>query len=606
MGKAILTRISEKSSEKECDSVANFLCIFGETALSENSVQGLYDALKPLKSAKKALKTIEANATLMMKLSSEGKAETNPCSDFECTVANILQTEKKSAFAIETALKEYYGLKMSDLPKLSFADGTQAPDRVFAYLLTVCEIEDHGYSSAVFWEPDRCENAKKVLELLDPKSFQSALRTLADENLGFACHNKKMFLAYPICRYADDKLMDELLKEAPHWRSSVSGNDAPPLRTFRDACLYSDYRPVMMFADKYGDLERYAAIRGTDAQTIRDTVLADLGFDTEGKKQYDLGGTTVVVTLEKDCSLSLLDTKTGKTVKSIPKRGNDEALVTAAAKDLSDIKKNVKKIVKNRSAILFTAFRKGTAQDAKYWKKVYIENPVLRTVANLIVWQQGKETFILRDTCVIHADGTPYTIGDNPILVAHPMEMTHEDVAAWQNYFLNNSLKQPFAQIWEPVIRPEEVKKDRYAGVQIPYVRFLNQEKHGISTEDEGYHEYLSVIFEDCDASATGYGAHYITSDITIEIEDFSFKKYTRQVNHIVAFLDKATIYNRILKDDPSVAQYLKNLTLAQVTKFPDVAVQNNCTNVTAILLEYKNKNFPNIDPLAEFTLEDW
>ena len=42
-----------------------------------------------------------------------------------------------------------------------------------------------------------------------------------------------MFLAYPICRYADADTMHELLKRAPKWRNSSSGNNVPALLTFR-------------------------------------------------------------------------------------------------------------------------------------------------------------------------------------------------------------------------------------------------------------------------------------------------------------------------------------------------------------------------------------
>jgi len=84
----------------------------------------------------------------------------------------------------------------------------------------------------------------------------------------------------------------------------------------------------------------------------------------------------------------------------------------------------------------------------------------------------------------------------------------------------------------------------------------------------------------------------------------FSFGKYTRSVNHIVAYLDRITVYGRILKDDVSVAEYLDSFTLAQITEFIKLASENNCTNVTALLLEHQNEHFSDFDPMDEFTLE--
>ena len=75
-------------------------------------------------------------------------------------------------------------------------------------------------------------------------------------------------------------------------------------------------------------------------------------------------------------------------------------------------------------------------------------------------------------------------------------------------------------------------------------------------------------------------------------------------VNHVLAYLDRVTVYDRIVKDDVSVAQFLPSFTLAQITEFIKLASENNCPNVTAILLDFQQNNFPNFDPMAEFTLD--
>lgn len=86
--------------------------------------------------------------------------------------------------------------------------------------------------------------------------------------------------------------------------------------------------------------------------------------------------------------------------------------------------------------------------------------------------------------------------------------------------------------------------------------------------------------------------------------QKFGFDTYTRRVNHIVAYLDRVTVYDRIKKDDVSVATLLPQFTMAQITEFIRVAQENDCTNVTAILLDFKNRTFADFDPMEEFTLE--
>jgi hypothetical protein len=43
---------------------------------------------------------------------------------------------------------------------------------------------------------------------------------------------------------------------------------------------------------------------------------------------------------------------------------------------------------------------------------------------------------------------------------------------------------------------------------------------------------------------------------------------------------------------------------LAQITEFIDLASKNECFNVTALLLDYKNRAFVDYDPMDEFSLD--
>ncbi len=93
--------------------------------------------------------------------------------------------------------------------------------------------------------------------------------------------------------------------------------------------------------------------------------------------------------------------------------------------------------------------------------------------------------------------------------------------------------------------------------------------------------------------------------DFLVEVTDFRFEKYTRQVNHIVVHLDKGTVAGRIKKDDVSATQWFDRFTQAQITEFINLALENNAVNVLAQLMEYKNQHFPDVNPMDRFTL-DW
>ena len=61
---------------------------------------------------------------------------------------------------------------------------------------------------------------------------------------------------------------------------------------------------------------------------------------------------------------------------------------------------------------------------------------------------------------------------------------------------------------------------------------------------------------------------------------------------------------DRIARDDTSVESILPSFTLAQITEFIRVATESGSTNVTALLLNYKNQNFADYDPMEAFSLD--
>ena len=464
---------------------------------------------------------------------------------------------------------------------------------------------DQSVVVAEYKSPGLCPEAVQVVALLDPKSLQEAVRALADTHLVAYQNAKKKFLAYPICRYADEANMAELTKRAPKWATSVSGNDAPPLWQLRDAVKYSNTRAAMLFAERYHELDDYAKLRGMTEDELRDKYLSDVGLDEQGGKVYDLGSQTVTARLQKDLSF-LFELPSGKTAKSLPKKGADPDKYEAAKADYDEMRKAVKKILKSRGTVLFGDFLSGRERESDPWQEAYLKNPLLRMAAGLLVWDQGGKSFTLTDAGAIDADGQPYPIGKGKIKLAHPMEMDADTVQAWQRYFNARGLKQPFAQVWEPAIDPKTVREDRYKDCLIPYYRFTGQTNHGINVEDWDFHNEISISFKGCDATVEriDWERHQIDPNHRFEVTSFKFKKYTRQVNHIVGYLDRVTVWDRVRKDDVTVMEWMERFTLAQIAEFIAAAQEAQAVNVLALLLEYKNAHFADFDPMDEFTLE--
>ena len=194
------------------------------------------------------------------------------------------------------------------------------------------------------------------------------------------------------------------------------------------------------------------------------------------------------------------------------------------------------------------------------------------------------------------------------IRLAHPMEQSLVEVRAWQKYFTSHALKQPFLQIWEPVVNPKEIRPERYQGAVFSVYRFTGKEKHGIKSFDlYDYSTSFGFMLDGCRLEYTRSVERFrrgVTDDACYVLGLFSFSRYTRAVNHIVSLLDKWTAEDRIKKDDVSVAEILSLFTLAQIMEFIKLAQESNAVNVLALLLDYKNAHFADFDPMDEFTLE--
>ena len=165
-------------------------------------------------------------------------------------------------------------------------------------------------------------------------------------------------------------------------------------------------------------------------------------------------------------------------------------------------------------------------------------------------------------------------------------------------------------------ILPEEIEKTSPLSKEysektakecmIPYYRFRNREKDGIMIYDENFHETVVIEFVDCAASVAriDWHRHELNNEDRFEVTDFAFTHYNRQVNHIVAYLDKVTVLERIKKDDASVVDILNDFSLAQILEFISEANENGSKNCLALLLQEKNRRWPEYDGVTSLVLE--
>ena len=427
---------------------------------------------------------------------------------------------------------------------------------------------------------------KSLKSIILPDKYDSGLLTLIGQSKELSTGFKNMG---EYIKQADEDQMADLIKASKHFVKAWN-------EKFQAAYLYSDTRAAMLLSDKRKELDKYARIRGLDEDELRDNMLSDLGLDKDRCRHLDLGNQTVTVRMLSDFTFSI-ELPDGKTAKSLPKKGADSEKYDKAKSELAKMKKDVKSIWKNRADLILGDFISGKGRAADKWERAYSGNPVLHGVACLIVWEQDKNYFTRTDGGLVRSDGTPYVLSDKPIRAAHPMEMETSETEAWQAYFTARGLKQPFAQIWEPVHTKDDIAPDRYAGCPINFFQLQGAVKHGLS-------EKLVIPGCTVDAKWTSEQAASGKTVTFCDIKSFKIYSYSRAVNHAVAYLDRVTVLGRIEKDDISAMDFVRGCNIAQITDFIAAAQEANAVNVLAALLEYKNAHFADFDPMDEFTLE--
>ena len=443
----------------------------------------------------------------------------------------------------------------------------------------------------------------KLAELFDKRALSNSLVQL------FYDHKVQEALV-AVCAFGDDeavKRLVESMKSWDHWDGN--GGSRRDLAIARGALLYNDSIEAMRHFESRKMLDVYARARGMSADELRDRTLSDFGFSKEGRKVFDLGTKIITATIGDDLKMVLFDDSEGKVVKSIPKRGTDPEKAEAAAAELAEMRKQIRTIVKQRKDLLFEDFLSGRERRIGAWKDAYLGNPVLRSVARLIVWQKGDVTFTVSDGRLVDATGTSVKLPAGDVKVAHPIEMTKADVDAWREYFATRALKQPFAQVWEKVVPKVSIKKDRYKGYPIPVYRFKGQEKHGIHLDLGEYNDVaVQISFDydtaECKIKQLDFDWHSLEN--RVEIVSFTPYRHSnpRKLNHLVAYLDRVCFYPRLASNDLTVMDDLKDPTLEQIIDYARIASESGATELAAALLEYREEHFPEYGSVESLLLD--
>lgn len=245
--------------------------------ISAETIQKIYD-LAVRKRAKKAQDMLEPyvqTPTIKKNASEEGEDYTQRKEDEVITgpmkaVLDDIVAQGKTKEKVMEGLKELYGISQKELPSIKDKEGNVVDPLVIAWLLQAHEKMGYGYVLIGYEKAGVRPEIIPIIKQLDRDSWQQAILNMANMFLSSASKRKKMFLAYPICRYADEETIKCLLNSVEKWERTFRDKDAPPIYAFRTGILYSETEGAVLFSSEHGDLARYAGLRRIDADAIKE------------------------------------------------------------------------------------------------------------------------------------------------------------------------------------------------------------------------------------------------------------------------------------------------------------------------------------------------
>lgn len=205
-----------------------------------------------------------------------------------------------------------------------------------------------------------------------------------------------------------------------------------------------------------------------EAATRRGMALADLGdeltpdFDLGRGVQLQVGAQTYDVLLQGDLSLRLR-TPAGKLVRSLPALA-DEGLRTeweAAAARLKTLSKGIKAVLQQQAPRLQSCLMLGRHWPLDTWRRLFLEHPLLRVVAQGLVWRvepAAGQPFSLRiaeDLSLVDAQSDAVQLpAEGRIALWHPAQATEQERAQWRECLADYGLKALIEQVDAPADLP--------------------------------------------------------------------------------------------------------------------------------------------------------
>lgn len=600
----VALRDSSQLDKKMCDRVVMLLNNCAGT-LTTAHVEQLYDAVKGdaqrLNDLKKAIES--ANLFIIgtdaeMSVLDKYVIEALSCVDIEIeaiTIANGISLKDKSGICSVLAIRLLVSEWVSVWKKERVLESGEMND-----FYTVKPKENLSSS----------EIADKIAARLDTGELVALLESLV---------NGTNYRPYTIAfaKYADEAAIQRCVnlintKKRGHAKERYWAEN------MENSLYYSETKCAYEYIEKHGNLSLYAKQRGTTIQELRDREnLPSFGFDENGEKKYIVAGKTIVAKITPELECALYD-EDGNAIRSISKKTSEGERASA---DYAQLKKEVKTFIKQRTEYMKKIYITAEKISSSLWNDIYTKHPILKKLNESVLWDDGEYVLEMINGKLFDVEGNEHTPKD-AVCIAHALDMKAEEISKWQSKLIEKGKKLLVEQVWEPIASASagENLEKRYDKTTISKAERdeLKRALKAKAIESKSYPDESDFDGRQGKYVFSSTGTMAIGSDITLRYEyneddatttlgrlKMGTKSINREKNAIIFELDRACIKGAIRfgKDTALTDAILSKFTLSQINELIAFATECQSTSCTALLLDYKNRNFTGVSFLDSFVL---
>lgn len=208
---------------------------------------------------------------------------------------------------------------------------------------------------------------------------------------------------------------------------------------------------------------------GISPDELGDRVVPWLGFEPGKPRLLEKGDTKIEVRVGLDWKLEFRDLGKGKKIASMPLAMGPEAKA-----EMKDLQALLKEVLKGQLPRLENLMVRQYRWPIARWRELYLGHPILFPFAVRLVWGWYDESGKLSQTFRALEDQTLTAAADEAwdlpskgtVGIVHPLELSVEQLAAWQTHVADYELQSPFPQLGRTVLRCDEPQKGVKFGKQ--------------------------------------------------------------------------------------------------------------------------------------------